>query len=238
MKRRKKVQHSSQSNKWMVTFADLVTLILVFFILLFSMSNIDNIKFKQLVNSLGLSESNGVNASIIEFESSSHPREKNNEKGVSNKSAELNRILLQVQQYLEKNNLQEVITANRDKRGVVLVLQEQMLFETGEAEILKKGYPFLNELGELFTTIPNQIKIEGYTDNRPIKTYRYPSNWELSTARASSVIRYFTANYDLKSEQFIAIGYGEAKPVVENTSEANMQKNRRVEIIISDPTNE
>lgn len=93
-------------------------------------------------------------------------------------------------------------------------------------------------MGALFTTIPNQIKIEGYTDNRPIKTYRYPSNWELSTARASSVIRYFIAHYDLKSEQFIAIGYGEAKPVVENTSEANMQKNRRVEIIISDPTNE
>ncbi|TYR82110.1 flagellar motor protein MotB [Priestia megaterium] len=230
MKRRRKQKLVSQSPKWMITFADLVTLILVFFILLFSMSNIDNLKFQALVESLKTENTFGNDSSVIEFESPASQSVQQKE------SKQLDDILVQVQSYLKENDLQDVITATRDERGVVLVLQEQVLFETGEADILKKGYPFLNELGQLFTTIPNDIKIEGYTDNRPIKTYRYPSNWELSTARASSVIRYFTSNYKIKPSRFSAIGYGDTKPVVPNTTAENLQKNRRVEIIISDPT--
>lgn len=162
MKRRRK-RYSAQSPKWMVTFADLVTLILVFFILLFSMSSVDNQKFQTVVNSL---TSGGSLASVEK----------------SQQSQKLDSILAKVQDYLKENKLQNVITAKRDERGVVLILQEQVLFETGQADILKKGTPFLDELGRLFSTIPNDIKVEGHTDNRPIHTYRYPSNWELSAS--------------------------------------------------------
>ncbi len=201
----------------MVTFADLVTLILVFFILLFSMSSVDNQKFQTVVNSLTHSDS------LASVENKSQQSQK------------LDNILAKVQDYLQENKLQHVITAKRDERGVVLILQEQVLFETGQADILKRGTPFLDELGRLFSTIPNDIKVEGHTDNRPIHTYRYPSNWELSAARASGVIRYLTNHFSLSANRFEAIGYGDTKPLVPNTSNDNLQKNRRVEIIISDP---
>ncbi|MEI2388482.1 flagellar motor protein MotS [Priestia megaterium] len=215
MKRRRK-RYSAQSPKWMVTFADLVTLILVFFILLFSMSSVDNQKFQTVVNSL----TNGGSLASVEK---------------SQQSQKLDNILAKVQDYLKENKLQNVITAKRDERGVALILQEQVLFETGQADILKKGTPFLDELGRLFSTIPNDIKVEGHTDNRPIHTYRYPSNWELSAARASGVIRYLTNHFSLSANRFEALGYGDTKPLVPNTSNGNLQKNRRVEIIISDP---
>ena len=188
----------------MVTFADLVTLILVF-ILLFSMSSVDNQKFQTVVNSLA---SGGSLASVEK----------------SQQSQKLDNILAKVQNYLKENKLQNVITAKRDERGVVLILQEQVLFETGQADILKKGTPFLDELGRLFSTIPNDIKVEGHTDNRPIHTYRYPSNWELSAARASGVIRYLTNHFSLSANRFEALGYGDTKPLVPNTSNDNLQK--------------
>ncbi|KIL77808.1 Flagellar motor rotation protein MotB [Bacillus badius] len=85
-------------------------------------------------------------------------------------------------------------------------------------------------------TIPNLVKVEGHTDNRPIKNAIYPSNWELSSARAGSVIRFFVDDVGLEPDRFIAVGYGDTRPLAPNTSKENMQKNRRVQIIISDPT--
>ena len=140
-----------------------------------------------------------------------------------------------IRKYLETKGLEDLIIANRTERGVVIVLQEQVLFETGEAEIKEEATDFLDSVGQALQNLPNMVKVEGHTDDRPISTYRYPSNWELSTARASSVIRYLTEKHGLDSKRFIAVGYGETRPVAPNTSPENWQKNRRVEIVIMDP---
>ncbi|WP_110114141.1 flagellar motor protein MotS [Bacillus sp. CGMCC 1.16541] len=257
MRRRKKRSSSSSGDqKWLVTFSDLVTLILVFFILLFSMSQIDNVKFRALAQSFQRSEIFEYNQSVIPFdymESSTvksvegkphqatqfqHAQENGAQSSVASTaegSISLDEILVEVQSYLEESNLTDVVLVNRDDRGVVLVLQEQILFDTGEAVLLSHAYPLLDKIGNLISTIPNYVKIEGHTDNRPITTYRYPSNWELSTARASSVIRYFISKNDVDSTRFIAVGYGDTRPLVSNTTPENLQKNRRVEIVISDP---
>ncbi|MBM7701186.1 flagellar motor protein MotS [Metabacillus iocasae] len=263
MHRRKKRPLSSD-QKWLVTFSDLVTLILVFFILLFSMSQIDNVKFRALAQSLQNREIFEYNQSVIPFEymesstvknvgenqnKSSElqdeqkfspsteltPKENNVIASTQGESDSLDQILVEVRQYLDEADLTDVIVANRDDRGVVLVLQEQVLFDTGEAILLPQAYPFLSKIGNLLSGIPNYVKIEGHTDNRPITTYRYPSNWELSTARASSVIRYFTSEHNVDPRRFIAVGYGDTRPIVSNTNPNNLQKNRRVEIVISDP---
>ena len=129
-----------------------------------------------------------------------------------------------------------IIAATQTERGVVLVLEEQLLFETSRAEILDGAKPFLTKVGTLLTNIPNFVKVEGHTDNRQINTYRYPSNWELSGARASSVIRYIIANTEgLDPKRFTAVAYGDTRPVAPNDSEENWSKNRRVEIVILDP---
>lgn len=216
---------------WMVTYSDLVTLVLVFFILLFSMSQVDMIKFKAVSESFSQA---GI------FQSSSSILPDNGRESVADETERevqhsLDSLVQEVQSYLHSNGLEDVITANRNERGVVLVLQEQVLFETGEAELIADSFDFLETLGVMLKGMPNLIRVEGHTDNRPIATYRYPSNWELSSARASSVIRYLVEHNQIEASRFTAVGYGETRPIVANDSEENWKKNRRVEVIILDP---
>ncbi len=231
-KRKKAESHKSSASRWMVTFTDLTMLILVFFVLMFAMSQIDLVKFKAIAESY-------ANRQILDFYPSLVPGDKEGsgdevlpDEGVI---MSLEDLVEYIRKYLETKGLEDLIIANRTERGVVIVLQEQVLFETGEAEIKEEATDFLDSVGQALQNLPNMVKVEGHTDDRPISTYRYPSNWELSTARASSVIRYLTEKHGLDSKRFIAVGYGETRPVAPNTSPENWQKNRRVEIVIMDP---
>ncbi|MEI2666632.1 flagellar motor protein MotS [Rossellomorea sp. LJF3] len=238
MKRRRRP--SSQppgAPKWMVTFSDLITLILVFFILLFSMSQIDIVKFRTIADSFQQRQILEFYPSVIPFDNPSAEPEVESGEG-REAEQDLNSLLSNIQSYLKENELTDVVVATRSERGVVLVLQEQALFASGEATVLPDAYPFLDKVGVLLSEIPNFVKVEGHTDNRPINTYRFPSNWELSSARASSVVRYLITTEDLDPKRFIAVGYGDTRPVAPNDKVENLQKNRRVEVIITDPAYE
>lgn len=242
MLKRKKREAEKGAPKWMVTFSDMMTLILVFFILLFSMSVIDAEKFRAVAESFQQRQVLDFLPSAIEFQSPEEDtgEQKNDpfdqgEYGGERQNS-MDELLEEVQEFLESNELTELISVTRDDRGVVLVLQERTLFNTAEADILPDAGPFLDKVGTLLETIPNMVKVEGHTDSRPISTYRYPSNWELSGARASSVIRYITDRHNVEPKRFIATGYGDTRPVVPNTTVENLQLNRRVVIVISDPT--
>ncbi|MFC0522296.1 flagellar motor protein MotS [Pontibacillus salicampi] len=255
MKLRKRSERVEKgAPKWMVTFSDMMTLILVFFILLFSMSQIDLVKFKAVAESFKSRAIFDFYPSVVEFE---NPSEEKNQpleqkdksdfespdsnsiqqaqQGSTDNDESLDQLVQEVQTFLEENKLQNVISANRTERGVVLSLQEQVLFESAQAEIIQEGKPFLNKVGTLLKNIPNHVKVEGHTDNRPISTFRYPSNWELSSARASSVLRFLTTSQNLDGSRFAAVGYGDTRPIAPNDSESNWKKNRRVEIVILNP---
>ncbi|MGM0838150.1 MAG: flagellar motor protein MotS [Bacillota bacterium] len=243
MIRKRKSSKAPGAPLWMVTFSDLFMLVLVFFILLFSMSQIDLVKFKAVAESFKETNILDYYPSAVPFD---HPTDFTVETESTNNKEEdqtnpqeseqnLEELLYEVQKFLDENDLEDVVIANRTERGIVLVLEEKVLYETAEARILSTAYPFLDKVGTLLTKIPNLVKVEGHTDNRPISTEKFPSNWELSAARASSVIRYLVAEHDLDSERFVAVGYGDTRPIVPNTSSENFQKNRRVEIVISDP---
>ncbi|MCG5103831.1 flagellar motor protein MotS [Oceanobacillus alkalisoli] len=249
MKRRQR-KPDKGAAKWLVTYSDMITLILVFFILLFSMSRIDQIKFEAVAESF-------QNREVLDFLPSvvpnSYPQEGNNtaESGkdesddpidvnvsrdayISKQQEEesLNELVESVEAYLDEHALNDEITAAITERGVLLVLQDSIFFNMGEAVILDEGKPFLEEIGSLFSQMPNDIKVEGHTDTRPINTYRYPSNWELSGARASSVVRYLIEEFNLEESRFSIAGYGDTRQVAPNDSEENMSLNRRVEITI------
>ncbi|SIS52235.1 flagellar motor protein MotS [Salimicrobium flavidum] len=262
--RKNKSSEKKGSPRWMTTYADMVTLILVFFVLLFSMSQINEVKFDAVaesfknrmifdfmpspVESENPTEQTEVQESGQESSEFEDPTEapqsvaesENNESdGQSEEGTsedQLSEVVEEVDDFLESNQLQDIISAERTERGIVLVLQEQLLFETGGAEILESGRPFLGKLSELLTTVPNHVKVEGHTDNRPISTEKFPSNWELSGARAGSVIRYLLRNNEsLDPVRFTAAAYGSTRPLAPNDSEENWRKNRRVEIVILDP---
>ncbi|MDX8345260.1 flagellar motor protein MotS [Rossellomorea sp. YZS02] len=237
-RRRRPASEPKGAPRWMVTFSDLITLILVFFILLFSMSQIDIVKFRTIADSFQQRQILEFYPSVIPLDDPSAEPEMESEDSQpqgSEEDQDLNSLLSNIQSYLKENKLSDVIVATRTERGVVLVLQEQALFDSGEATVLEDAYPFLNKVADLLAGIPNFVKVEGHTDNRPIDTYRFPSNWELSSARASSVIRYLTRTENLDPTRFIAVGYGDTRPIAPNDTSENLQKNRRVEVIITDP---
>ncbi|GAB4074964.1 flagellar motor protein MotS [Barrientosiimonas marina] len=241
-RRRARKRHYSGAPKWMVTYSDLVTLILVFFILLFSMSQIDEDKFEDVSASFR-------NRMILDFHSSMAPMEQPANEDAK-KSGELERQTQQdtadntgghqdnladhVKQFLQKNDLNDVVSANKTDQGIALVLQENILFETGKATIVDAGKPVLDKIGEMLSDLPNNVRVEGHTDDRPISSYKYPSNWELSGARASGVIRYWLDTYDFDESRFSSIGYGDTRPVVKNNSKVDWRQNRRVEIVIKE----
>ncbi|MDX8367497.1 flagellar motor protein MotS [Cytobacillus sp. IB215665] len=238
MRDRKRVhtERKKGAPAWMVTFSDLITLILVFFILMFSMSQIDIVKFKAVANSFKTNHILDFDPSPIPFDPlSTEDVHLNEDSGEVTNIDPLNELVVEIQLFLQENGLEDVIVANRYERGVVLVLQEQVLFNTAEAIIQPSAYPFLDKVGNLLDDMSNLVKVEGHTDDRPIETYRYPSNWELSTARASSVIRYLIEEHQLDDIRFEAVGFSDTRPVAPNSNPENWEKNRRVEIVISDP---
>ncbi|MBB6452137.1 chemotaxis protein MotB [Salirhabdus euzebyi] len=258
-KLRKKKKDSGSTASWMTTYADLITLVLVFFILLFSMSQIDIEKFKAVADSYRDRVIFDFNPSIVPAENPSElgddvdaespselreppANEENDEEEKEDENPDelesegnLEELVQEVQSFLTREGLNEVISANITERGVVLILQEQILFESGEAELIEEGKPFLDKVGKLLNTIPNHVKVEGHTDSRPISTFRYPSNWELSGARASSVIRYLIDGHELDSKRFQLSSFADTRPIASNDSPENLQKNRRVEIVILEP---
>lgn len=250
MRPRKRRKQSSGAPKWMVTYSDMVTLILVFFILLFSMSQIDLVKFEAVSESFRNRMIFDSFPSPVPME---NPTEQSSNKESGKESSEfdtptdlpsrddkddeddaLSDLMADVESFLDEQELNNVITASRTERGVVLVLQEKILFDSGKADILPSAEPFLKKISTLLTSIPNYVKIEGHTDSRPMASYRYPSNWELSGARAGSVVRYLMAEHDFDEVRFSIAGHSDTKPVEPNNTPENMTNNRRVEIVILD----
>ncbi len=260
MKRRPRRQNNNGAPKWMVTYSDMVTLVLVFFILLFSMSQIDVGKFQNITESF-------QSRAILDFLPSSIPSEnisggdgidmgldseEDEKDGAGEEEVDMDGLIDQLEEWEKKadalaklmdkidsflvdEDLGDVISATRTEEGVILVLQDSILFDSAEAQILETGQPFLDEVGNLLKGIPNNVRVEGHTDNRPISTYRYPSNWELSGARAGSVVRYFIEEHEIDESRFIVAGYGDTQPVVENNKGPEAwSQNRRVEIVILD----
>ncbi|TFB25067.1 flagellar motor protein MotB [Filobacillus milosensis] len=246
---KRKKKNKKQAPLWMVTYSDMVTLILVFFILLFSMSQIDAEKLKTVTESYQQRVIFDFYPSPVELEQASNIEDNEdeaeqpndgglqqdfdmNENRPSEGTDDLQNLLNEVDEFLENEGLSEVITANRTERGVVLVLQEKVVFESARAELLDDAIPFLDKVGTLLEQIPNFVKVEGHTDSLPINTSQFPSNWELSGARASSVVRYFTNEKGLDPIRFNIAGYADTRPVASNDTPENMSKNRRVEIVI------
>jgi chemotaxis protein MotB len=222
---------------WLTTFNDLVTLLMVFFVLLFTMSSIDAKQLKEfqyaLQSGLGiLEEGRMANVSIKTTRSVENPSHViTHPKGIKvPEKRHLPRLLNdKLVQSLEANFEIEV---TETLQGIRLSFEDQILFDFGKAKVNPAGYSLLNQVAKVIKKVPNPVRVEGHTDNIPIRTSRFPSNWELSVARAVNVVKYFTEICHIDPRRLSAVGYGESRPIVANNTPANRTKNRRVEILL------
>ncbi len=196
-------------NRWVISYADLVTLLLALFLVMFAVNNAElKAKAGEKTNSTRISA------------------EIKKEKPV--KMPELEKEILN-----EFQNDNGIILL-KDTRGVIVRMNDEILFGSAETEIQPEGIQTLNKVIDILSKINNPVIIEGHTDSVPIKSNKYSSNWELSTARATSVIDYLVQSKRINPRRLSAVGYGEFVPVADNTSNSGRMKNRRVDIIILD----
>ncbi|MBS3908363.1 MAG: flagellar motor protein MotB [Actinobacteria bacterium] len=247
---------------WIVTYGDMVTLLLVFFVMLFSFSVVSPKKFSTAIGSIqeAMTGSNGRQFKVMDmpekFEvvspGSGDPAEQSEGLGQRSPIQDLKkqskigipqtevRAMEQLKHQLTKEfegtPLSSSIEMEVTERGLVIRLNESILFQKGKAELRPPVYPALKIIGGTLASTNYSIKVEGYTCDLPISTPQFPSNWELSTARAISVLRFFVENQNIESSRLAVSGYGEYKPVAPNSSDVNRAQNRRVEIVVLFPT--
>jgi chemotaxis protein MotB len=214
--------HPADGNRWLTTFNDMITLLMVFFVLLFSMGSLDVERFKHFQNALqsamGLLNA-GRHAPVgVVADQPSIPGQEASP-SVSNPAPDV-----------DTRGLEAVYTPD----GIHLTLDDKLLFGSGSARLTAGGGILLNRVARIIKPLKRTIRVEGHTDNRPIATTAYPSNWELSTARAVNVVKHLISSAGIAPQSLAAAGYGDSKPRAPNDTELNMSKNRRVEIILGD----
>lgn len=218
------------SPAWMTTFGDMMTLLLVFFVLLYSFSSMDVEKFKGFISALQ------SQLGVLEGGQTITPNP-NIDAGVMGQDyaqapENIREIMRELDNYIENNGLGDKVNVENKRKGLVISLTGEILYELGRAEIRAQGREVLAMISDILRDIPNDIMIEGHTDNLPIRTDEYPSNWELSTARAVNVIKYLIEERDFDAARLSAAGYSEYRPVAANKTEEGRAKNRRVEVVV------
>lgn len=235
MPRKKKKNDDINPNAWMDTYADTITLLLTFFILLYSFSTTDNQKLKLIAEAL----KGQIEGIPMKVEGTSDISIEELEQGIGQGAGlgvgqgdPYKELVDKVTDVIDSNGLSDVVQIREENAGVVLQLNESILFDLGSAALKSDSIQVLDAISTIIPKIENEIMIQGNTDNIPINSGNYKSNWELSTARAVTVVKYFIETKGLDPTRLSATGYGEYRPLVDNSTEENRAINRRVDILI------
>lgn len=225
MKKKKHEEHENM-ERWLVSYADFITLLFAFFVVMYSTSSVrDQGKYRAVADSI-----NTAFHPIISF-SSSNIRLTSKASGSEMFNIGLN-LYRKFEEKAKKIDQSGRINVIREGRGIVLRISESLAFETGQAEILPEFAKVLDQIAEWIVDAPNDIQIEGHTDNIPINTPHYSSNWDLSASRASQIVRYFIQHHGMSPDRFSVAGYAEFRPIATNETLEGRAKNRRIEIVL------
>lgn len=223
IKKRKEEQHENV-ERWMVSYADFVTLLFCFFTAMYAISNVDTNKLGKFVKSMRTAFNNQEpGGNVIAVIEGVHPLIPADTE-VENAVKDVLGMLIQ--------DSKGGIEVRRDERGVVISVADKFLFESGEARLLESARPVVDAAADAVKRFPNTIRIEGHTDNIPISNKEFRSNWELSSTRAINVAKYFVKAHGIRPERISAVGYAEFKPFTSNNTPEGRAKNRRVDIVI------
>lgn len=245
-KKREDPEESGSGYSWMDTYGDMVTLLLCFFVLLYSFSSIDAAKQKQLMGAF-----NGTtNQEAIETFDVSQAREnpistidsmvnydnRTDDSGAQSKTdLTFDQLYEKIKQYITENRLEGQLSVSRTEDTIILRFGAVFLFESGKAELLPNGQATLTNIVEIISQNASAIKlitIEGNTDNVPIKNSEFSDNWDLSVTRAVNVLRTVQGYQVIDSNKLAAVGYGEYQPIDSNLTEEGRAHNRRVDFVI------
>jgi chemotaxis protein MotB len=246
-KRRGDPEESGGGYSWMDTYGDMVTLLLCFFVLLYSFSSIDSEKWKELVGafsgtsspyaiqSLDVSDARENPIPVIDSMIDYENREEGDEGIQSGTEASFDQLYENIKQYISENNLQSQLSVDRTEETIILRFGEVFLFNIGSADLLPSGQEALQHIIEIIgqnASAIKQISIEGNTDNVPIRNEYFKDNWDLSVTRAVNVLRTVQGYGIIDASKLAATGYGENRPIDSNLTKEGRARNRRVDFVI------
>ena len=262
-KRRGGGEGAHADERWLLTYSDMITLLMALFIIMWAISSVNISKFDELKQSLHSAFSGKIlpsNTSILQgstapFSQAGTPVQPITQPAatvlqmpsiaaqinasISQAAAKqdqenLQRIAQQVRTYAQQHGFSQEVKETIDERGLVVrLLTDKVLFASGDAVLQQRAYPLLREIAGLLAapTIPNRVRVEGNTDDLPIHSSRFPSNWELSSARADAVLEFLLA-HGVVASRLSSAGYGSENPVASNATAGGRAANRRVEVVI------
>lgn len=242
---RKQRQDAHNHERWLVSYADFVTLLFAFFVVMYSISAVNEEKYKSFSKSLESAffekkrkslENEEVQSTQIDDSTSSAAQSgatSANPKGfdLSEEKKQLQTTSEQLANALQPLIKQKLVSIKKSDFWIELELNSGLLFLSGDAQLSASSLPLIKKIAAVFKPLPNTINVEGHTDNNPIRTIQFPSNWELSSVRATRVVQELIKE-GIEPSRLSAIGYGEFHPVADNRRETGRFKNRRVVILL------
>lgn len=269
-RRRRRGEHEEEHEnheRWLVSYADMITVLMALFIVLFAISQVDQEKFNALKQSLAMGfgttatsvsvttpmDSSGAQPSPIDLQADiprvlKNTSEKEIRSAVSaadqartdrlrqeaqHEVKNLSEVQRRIHEALKKRGLAGSVQFRIDERGlVVTIVTDKVVFAGDRADLLPAGQHILDAIGPELRTLPNSIEVDGHTNQLPVPTRNYPSAWELSAARASSVVRYLIAHEHLASKRLFAAGFGDERPLYPPSDPRAVTQNRRVEVVV------
>lgn len=247
MARKKRHEEHENLERWLISYADFITLLFAFFVVMYSISSVNEGKYRVLSDTL-VSAFNKTPKTLQPIQVgqdgiTGDPSILNPDRATGGQASPMDLF----QQSLPQNNLaaiesdfqkalmplieKDLIDIKRDEDWVEIEINTSLLYASGSADLEDEAIPTLQRLADILQRYPNTIQVEGFTDNLPINTYLYPSNWELSAARAASVVHLFM-NEGVEPDRMAAIGYGEYRPIADNATPEGRRTNRRVVLVI------
>lgn len=247
---KKEPEKHPNHERWLVSYADFITLLFAVFVVLYAMGQSDKAKVEAVMQSIQQSfgmtkpgtapKINVIDSKTLLVVPSLKPdisiappaRARNGQAKMQAEEKDFRQIKSSIEAYLVKQGAQNKVTLEITRRGLIVSLKEAGFFDSGKAVIKQEAYELINTIAEAMTQYNNPLRVEGHTDNVPISSAQFPSNWELSTARATNGLKYLIKNFDVDPDKISATGYAEFRPMTNNATPEGRAKNRRVDLVM------
>ena len=250
---KKEPEKHANHERWLVSYADFITLLFAVFVVLYAMSQTDKKKVEEIMasiqSSFGMSISGAPSPKMnvipakqmaiipslksepVTTQGMKRPVDMPKAKSRAEEK-DFRQIKSSLEAFLVKQGAQDKVSITITRRGLIVSLKEAGFFDPGQAQIKSSAYELINAIAEAMTQYNNPLRMEGHTDSSPISTAQFPSNWELSSARATNGLKYLLKYFDVDPNKISATGYAEFRPVADNATAEGRSKNRRVDLVM------
>jgi chemotaxis protein MotB len=233
---KKKHEEHENHERWLVSYADFITLLFAFFVVMYSISSVNEGKFRTVSESIKAALNPIVSPSNTPVPFTIGPNKPLSLKpAIEGAKEPAVRRLRQILHSLQNETQLEIIQLKELTNGdIVLTLPDAVLFRTGESVLRTESRPFIQAISEVLIELDRHVRVEGHTDNVPISTAQFPSNWELSAIRAVTVVRALSEQYGVQADHLTAVGHADSRALTDNLTPESRAKNRRVEIVVQE----